>query len=172
MSTKKIPIEQKGGALTAFFILAAISLSIGFAGLVLGTEPRLVLERSADREFRVSASNHFAGLQYYSKTIDGVSEVVQDDAMRDRSDSSKENRKRRKQKHLDFFGVGGARVGWDRESDQSMIEEYMRSEEKTLSLAEPPPTWRMIAAWFCVVLGALSFIGAIKNSIFPPKKSV
>lgn len=160
---------NKGGALSEFFILAAISLAIGAVGLVLGTEPRLMIERTANREFKVSASNHFAGLQYYSRTIDGVSGVVQDDAMRDRTDSAKENRKRRKQKHLDFFGSNGSRVGWDRESDQSLIEEYMRSEEKTLSLAEPPPTWRMIAAWFCVVLGALSFIGAIQNSIFPRK---
>ncbi len=171
MPTTKIQAGQKGGALTAFFILAAISLGIGAAGLVLGTEPRLVIERTADREFRVSASNHFAGFQFYSKTIDGVSEVVQDDAMRDRTDSAKENRKRRKRKHLDFFGADGARVGWDRESDQSLIEEYMRGKDKTLSLAEPPPTWRMIAAWFCVVLGALSFIGAIQSSIFPKKNS-
>lgn len=170
MATTKIEIGQKSGGLAAFLILSVISLAIAATGLILGVEPRLAIERTAEREFRVTATNHFAGRKFYTKVIEGVSEVLQDDAVRDRRiDSARENRRRRQQKHLDFFGRDGARVGWDRETDQTLIEEYMRGNEKTLALADPPPTWRMIAAWFCIVLGGLSFIGAIQNSIFPKR---
>ncbi len=167
---KNLSPNKPGGHFTAFLILAAISTAIFLAGLVLGTEPRLVMERTGDRVFRVTTSNHIAGFRFFLKTIEGVTEVTQDDAVRDgRHDSAKENRKRRRQKHLDFFGSDGARIGWDRESDQLAIEEYMRGQESIFTLSDPPPTWRLAASWFCLILGALSFIGAIQSSFFPKK---
>ncbi len=140
------------------------------SGLILGTEPRLLIERTGDQLFRITAFNLFAGQQFFTKTIEGVSEYRVDDAVRDgRHDSAKEDRRRRSQKHLEFFGSDGARIGWDRESDYTVVGEFMRSQQPSLSLAEPPPTWRMAIAWFCVALGTLSFIGAIQSSFFPKK---
>lgn len=154
--------------LSSLFILSTISLAILLSGLVLGTEPRLILERTGDRTFRVTASNNFAGRPFYSKTVEGVNEVLQDDADRNRrGDSAKKKKQQRKQKHLDFFGNDEARVGWDRETDQTAIEEFMRGSEQSMRLEDPPPLWRMIASWFCVGLGGLCLIGAIRNSLFP-----
>lgn len=170
MQTSKKPQNQSGGQFVAFLILIAISIAILVAGLVLGTEPRLVIERTGERIFRVKAFNLFAGQQFFTKTIEGVSDVKVDDAVRDRrGDSVKEVRRRRRQEHLDFVGLDGARIGWDRESDYSSVGEFMRGQERSLSLADPPPTWRMAIAWFCIGLGVLSFIGAIQSSFFPRK---
>jgi hypothetical protein len=149
-------------------------MGIAFLGvaLVLGTEPRLVLERTGNRIFRATGSNHFSGIQFFTKTIEGVTEVLQDDAVRDgRHDSAYENRKRRKDRHLDLFGAENARLGWDRESDQSVIEAFMRGNEPKLSLEDKPPMWRMGIAWFMIGLGALTLLGAIQ-SFFPKKAGV
>ena len=146
-------------------------MAVGFLGtaLVLGTEPRMVFERVEARTFRVTGSNHFAGRQFFTKTIEGVSSVVMDDAVRDgRHDSAKEKRKQRRQKHLEFTGADRARLGWDRESDQRLIEDFMRGDEPRLALADKPPLWRMGLAWFLVVFGGLTFLGGI-NSFFPKK---
>lgn len=173
MTKSTQPQTTLGGRFTAFLILSAISIAIFMAGLVLGTEPHLVMKRGGDRLFQVTAFNLFAGQQFFTKTIEGVSDVRVDDAVRDgRHDSAKENRRRRLQKHLEFFGSNGARIGWDRESDYSLVGEFMRGQELSLSLADPPPTWRMAIAWFCIGLGTLSFIGAIQSSFFPRKNAV
>ncbi|MFZ4683276.1 MAG: hypothetical protein ACOYMS_12295 [Terrimicrobiaceae bacterium] len=164
------PAPKSGGHFVAFLILSAIAAAILLAGLVLGTEPRLFMERSPDGSFRVTGSNQFAGWQFFSKTIEGVRDVTTGDAVRDgRRDSVKENRRRRSQQHLAFSGNGGGRLRWDRESDSRVIGQFMQGTEPTLALADPPPLWRMAAAWFCVGLGGLAFVGAIQSSFFPKK---
>jgi len=75
---------------------------------------------------------------------------------------------RRKQKHLDFFDAEGTRLGWDRESDPSRVEAFMRGSEPQLSLTAPPPRWRLGLAWCFAVVGALTFLGAVQNC-FPKK---
>jgi hypothetical protein len=172
MKKTTLPPTTLGGRFTAFLILSAISVAIVLAGLVLGTESRLVMERTGDRVFRVTAFNGLAGQQFFKKTIEGVSDVNVDDAVRDgRHDSVKEDRRRRRQKHLEFSGSDGARIGWDRESDYSLVGEFMRGHEPSLALADPPATWRMATAWLCIGLGTLSFIGAIQSSFFPKKSA-
>lgn len=164
---------RPAGYFVAFLILSAISGAILLAGLVLGTEPRLVLERTGERVFRVTGANYYAGRQFFSKTIEGVRDFAEGDAVRDRrGDSVQEQRRRRNQRRLEFFGHDGARIGWDRESDHRMIAEFMRGREARLALADPPPGWRMTAAWFCLGLGTLSFIGAIQSSFFPKKNEM
>lgn len=159
-------------ALFGFLFLSAIALGFTGAGFVLGHEPRLLLERSADGSFRVTSTTHFAGwqLSMLMKTADGVKEVVMGSAARDRSrDSESERRRRRNQRHLDFYGADRARVGWDREHDQRVIEDFMRGQEPRLALADPPPRWRLATGWFCIGFGGLVFLGAIQNAFFPKK---
>jgi hypothetical protein len=165
------PLPTKPGSLLfGFLFLTALALGFLGTGLVLGTEPRLVFERSEDGSFRVTGSNHFAGHQFFTKTVEGVTTVVMDDAVRDgRHDSARENRKRRRQLHLDLAGANGARLAWDREGDRRLIEDFMRGKEPGLALADPPPLWRMGLAWFCAGFGALTFLGAIQNTFFPKK---
>jgi len=104
-----------GASLFVFGFMTVMAVGFLGAALALGTEPRMVFERVEARTFRVTGSNHFAGRQFFTKTIEGVSGVVMDDAVRDgRHDSERENRKRRRQKHLEFFGADRARLGWDR----------------------------------------------------------
>jgi len=105
------------------------------------------MERTGDRVFRVTAFNIFASQSFFKKTIEGVGDVKVDDAVRDgRRNSVKEDRRRRRQKHLEFFGSDGARIGWDREMDYTLVSEFIRGNEPSLSLANPPPTWRMAIA--------------------------
>jgi hypothetical protein len=161
------------GAILAVLILSVIA--VGFLGtaLVLGTEPRLTLERSGPGTFRVTGENFFAGYRFFTKTIDGVTEVVAGSAARDRrSDSLRERQRRQSQKHLDLYGADGSRIGWDREDDQRQIEEFMRGTEARLALADPPPLWRMAIAWCCAGFGALIFIGAIQSNFFPKTKTL
>ncbi len=161
------PAKLKGAILAVLF-LAVIAVGILGTALVLGTEPRLVLERSGPGAFRVTGSNYFAGYQHFTKTVEGVTRVVVRSAVRDRrSDSQRENQRRSAQKHLDLFGADGARVGWDREDDQRQIEEFMRISESRLALADPPPFWRMSVAWFCVGFAVLVLVGAIQSNFFP-----
>ncbi len=166
------PVQPKPGSyVVAFLILTAISVCILGAGLVAGTEPRMLLVRTGDGSFRVTGSNHFAGRQFYTKTIEGVTGVGRDNAVRDgRRDSAQENRKRSRELHLAFIGADGSKLKWDRESDGLLVEQFMRGKEPSLALAEPPPGWRMGLAWFAVAIGTLSFIGAIQSSFFPKKK--
>lgn len=156
------------GAVLAFLFLSVLAFGFIGTGLVLGTEPRLVIERSTPGSFRVTGSNHFAGYQFFTKTIEGVSSVTVGSAARDRlGDSQRERQRRQSQKHLDMFGVDGRRLGWDREDDKRQIEDFMRGNEPRLALADPPPTWRMTLAWMSAAFGALAFIGAIQSSFFP-----
>lgn len=156
---------KPGSPLFGFLFISA--LAVGFLGtaLVLGTEPRLALERSGDGTFRVTGSNHFAGRQFFTKTIEGVKGVGVDDAVRDgRRDPERLNRKRRQELHLELVGANGAKLNWDRESDGRVIEEFIRGKEARLALADPPPGWRMGLAWFCAGFGVLTFLGAIQNT--------
>ncbi|MGB8169530.1 MAG: hypothetical protein WCF18_18665 [Chthoniobacteraceae bacterium] len=156
----------------AFLFLSVIALGFLGTGLALGTEPRLVLERSGSGTFRVTGSNYFAGYRDFTKTIDGVTEVVAGSAARDwRSDSLQERERRQSQKHLDFYGADRGRIGWDREADQRQIADFMRGTEPRLSLADPPPLWRMGIAWFSAGFGVLVFIGAIQSNFFPKRNT-
>jgi hypothetical protein len=159
------PVPAKAGSpFLAFLFLTALALGFMGAALVLGTEPRLALERVTDGAVRATGSNHFAGWSFFSKTIDGVNKVAVDNAVRDeRRDPQKLNRKRRRDLHLDILTATGARLGWDRESDLSAIEKFLRSEEQSLALADRPPLWRMGLAWFLAGFGGLTLIGAIQN---------
>ena len=171
--TSKSTLPKLSPNVVAFLILAAISFAFMAAGFALGIEPRMVFERNAAGSFRVTGSNQFSGYRFFSKTIEGVETVAMRDAVRDRrSDSQEENRRRRKMKHLEFVGANGARLGWDRESDQRTIEAFMRGQEPSLALADGPPLWRMSAAWLLVVFGGLAFWGAIQSSFFPKKTAV
>lgn len=155
-------------AFLAVLILSVFSLFCFGAAFALGIEPRLVLERTGPRTFRGTGSNHLAGYQFYTKTVDGISQVVVGSASRDRSgDSVKEKQRRASQKHLDLYGADGRRLGWDRMDDQRIIEDFMRGQEPRLALANPPPLWRKVAAWFAAGFGALIFIGAIQSNFFP-----
>ena len=168
------PLPAKTGSpVFAFLFLTGMAVAFLGTALVLGTEPRLTLERSGPGSFRVTGSNYFSGYQFFTKTIDGVTQVIADDAVRDgRRDSERENRKRRRQKHLDLFGADGARVGWDRENDRRQIEDFMRDpEQPRLALTDPPPLWRMSLAWFSAGFGVLIFIGAIQSNFFSKKAS-
>lgn len=160
------------GALLAVLILSVFALGFLGTALVLGTEPRLEIERSGPDTFRVTGTSWFAGRRYFIKTIDGVTAVTQGSAARDwRSDSQRERQRRKRQKHLDFYGADRARVGWDREEDQRRIEDFMRGSEARLALADPPPAWRMAIAWGCAGFGVLVFIGAIQSNFFPKSKA-
>lgn len=161
------PDTKMRSAMLAFLFLSAMALSFFGVALVLGTEPRLVLERSGPASFRATGSNHFSGYRFFTKSVDGVTEVIAGNAVRKgRRDSEQENRTRRRQKHLDLFGADGARVGWDREDDRRQIEDFMQGSELRLALADPPPLWRMSLAWCSAVFGALVFLGAVQ-SFFP-----
>src|SRR5215204_5554559 len=95
-----VPVKP-GSPLLAFLFLTALAIAFLGAGLVLGTEPRLVLERSEAGSFRVNGSNYFAGRQFFSKTIEGVKGLIADNAVRDgRRDPERVNRKRRRDLHL------------------------------------------------------------------------
>jgi len=153
----------------AFLFLAVMALAFFGAGLILGVEPRLELARDPGGAVRGTGSNHFAGFRFFTKTVEGIESVRSDDAVRGRrSDSQEENRRRRKQKHLDLFAADGSRLGWDREADQQMIEAFLRGTDPSLALTDPPPFWRMGLAWFCVGFGALTLLGAFQ-SFFPKK---
>jgi len=166
-SSQRVPAKP-GSPVFAFLFLAVLAACFLAAGLVLGTEARMLIERTEERVFRITGSNHFSGYQFHVKTIDGVTGVVQDDALRERlGDSEYERWRQRRQKHLEFLGSNGM-LRWTREKDQAMIEEFMRGKDASLGLAEKPPLWRMGAAWFMVVFGGLTFLGAIQ-SFFPKK---
>ena len=108
------------------------------------------MARTGDRVFRVTAFIVFAAQTFLQKIIERVGDVGADDAVRyGCHDSEKEHRRRRRQKHLEFFGSDSARIGWDREMDYTLVGEFIRGNEPSLSLANPPPTWQMAIAWFC-----------------------
>ena len=153
-----------------------MALAFLAAALVLGVEPRLLVERNpvnsgAAPSFRVTASNHYSGWQFYSRSLNDVTGVNADDAVRDdRRDPERVNQRRRRDKHLEFYGSDGLRLGWDREQDQRLIEDFMRGDAPKLVLADAPPFWRMGISWFLAGFGLLTFLGAIQ-SFFPKKAS-
>jgi len=165
------PVERKRReAVLSFFILFPFVLALLGCALALGIEPRMMLERTAERMFRVTGSNQFAGAQFYSKTIHGVQGVSLSSASRNRSTDSIEERNRQaKRKRLDFVAKDGAVLSWGRIADSRLIDDFMRGNAPTLSLADSPPPWRMALSWFCVGLGGLTFVGVIQNSFFPKK---
>lgn len=151
-----------GGALFVFAFMSVMALACLAAALVLGTEPRLDLVRTGERTFQVTGANAFAGVTFFSKSIEGVGGVTSGDAFRDRlADSQIERQKQRKRKHLAFTGADGARLRWDREGDQEMIEAFMRGTEPSLALRDPAPLWRKAAAWLLVGFGLLVWSGGI-----------
>jgi len=159
-----------GSAVLAFLFLTVLAMALLGTALVLGVEPRLWLERTPAGTFRVTAANYFAGHRFYARTIEGVEGQVVGNAVRaGRRDPERENRKRRRSLHLAFAGANGSKLRWDRETDGPLIEAFMRGQEPTLALAEPPPRWRMGVAWCLISFGALVFLGAIQSSFFPPK---
>ncbi|HEX8312796.1 MAG TPA: hypothetical protein VF614_15850 [Chthoniobacteraceae bacterium] len=162
---------KPGSPVFAFMFLTALAVGFLGAGWVLGTEQRLVLERSETGSFRVTGSNHFAGTQFFSKTIEGVTKSVVDDAVRDdRRDSAKINRKRRRDFHVVFAGANRTELSWGRKNDSLLIDEFMRGTEPSLALSDVPPLWKRGAAWLLLGLGTLTFVGAIQ-SFFPKKGS-
>lgn len=166
------PKTRQPFRLVLFGFLFVTAIAAGFLGtaLALGTEPRMLLERSEDGSFRVTGSSFFSGYQYFSKTIAGVTKVEVGSAARDwHNDSLREKQWQKNQKHLDLYGADRARLGWDREGDQTQIEAFMRGTEPTLSLTDPPQLWRMSIAWFAAGFGVLVFIGGMKNA-FPKKR--
>lgn len=156
------------GALLAVLFLSVIALGFVGAGLALGSEYRLVMERTGPGTFRVTGTSYFAGYQWFAKTVDGVTEVVMTSAARDRSsDSLRERQRRQSQKSLNLYGADRRRIGWDREDDRRQIEDFMQGTEPRLALANPPPPWRMNVAWGCAGFGVLIFIGAVRSNFFP-----
>jgi hypothetical protein len=159
-SSSKLPAT--GGPWFVFLFMTVMALACLGAALVLGTEPRMDLRRTAERTFEVTGANSFAGVTFYSKTIQGATGVTQGDADRDRlGDSTMERRRQRERKHLAFAGEDGTRLRWDGEGDQSMIEAYMRGTEPTLALRDPAPLWRKAAAWLLAGFGLLVWSGGI-----------
>ena len=160
-------------AFLAVLIVSVIALGFVGAGLALGTELRLVLERSGPGTFRVTGASYFAGYRYHLKTIEGVTEVVVSSAARDRrSDSLRETQRRQSQKSLDLYGADRRRIGWAREDDKRQIEDFMSGTEPRLALADPPSFGRMSAAWCSAGFGVLIFIGAIQSNFFPKTKTL
>ncbi len=163
---------KRRDAFLALLIISVFALFIAGAGFALGIEPRLVLERSAGGSFRGTGSNHFAGRQFFSKTVEGITGVQLGSAKRDRSsDSVKDRQRQSRQRHLDLYGADRARLGWDRESDQGLIEDFMRGKEPRLALADPPPPWRKGVSWFCFGFAGLLVIGGIQSNFFPKKNA-
>lgn len=161
------------GALLAVLFIFVLTLGFVGAGLAIGSEYRLVLERSGPGTFRVIRSDYFAGYEYFTKTIGGVTEVVTVSAARDwNSDSIVEKQRRQSRKSLDFYGADRRRIGWNREDDQRQIEDFMQGTEPRLALANPPPFWRRSVAWFSIGFGLLIFIGAIRSNFFPRTKTL
>jgi hypothetical protein len=153
-----------------FLILFPFVIALLGCALALGIEPRMLLERTAERAFRVTGSNQFAGHQFYSKTIEGVEGVRHADGSRNRrEDSIRERNRQASRKRLVFDAADGAMLSWDREDDSRLIDEFMRSDASTLSLKDPPPRWRMGLSWFCAGLGGLTLFGVIRNSFFPKR---
>lgn len=150
--------------------MTVIAGAFMLAGLMIGSEFRLVIERSADETFRVTSTSLFMGLSYLPKTIEGVKEVASgDEVMPGRSYAPGERARLSSQKHLRFDG-GGRSIKWDGEDDYVVVSNFMRSKDPTLALADRPSNWRVAGAWFCLLFGAWAFLGGIQNSFFPKKK--
>lgn len=136
--------------------------------LVLGIEPKIDIARTGPRTFSMKAENSFAGFTMYRKSIAGVESVKTDNADRDRrGDSEQEKRRQRQRQHLVFEGTDG-RLTWDKESDYTLVDAFMRGSEPDLALRDPTPAWRKACAWALAGFGFLVFLGGI-GAFFPKK---
>jgi hypothetical protein len=150
-----------------FLILFPFVISLFGIALALGTEPRILLERTGERAFRVTGSNQFAGYQFYSKTIEGVEGYrLADGSRHRREDTIQERNLQAKHKRLAFKGNTWRELSWGRTDDSRVIDDFMRGDATTLALAAPPPRWRMALSWACAALGGLTFCGVIKAAFF------
>jgi hypothetical protein len=163
-------VKKRKEALVNFLILFPFTIAFLGMALVLGIEPHLKLERTGQRVFRVTGSNHFAGVQFYSKTIEGVEGVRLASAARnDPRDSMQERNRRSNRKRLDFEASNGAVLSWQRTDDSQFIDDFIRGNEPVLSLIGTPPWWRAGLSWLSAGLGVLVFIGTIQNCFFVKK---
>ena len=161
------PAAKRRQARFEFLILSLFAIVFVFLALALGTEPRMHLERTGQRVFRVTGSNHYFDHQFYSKTIEGVDSVDLRNANRGRREDSIEERNRQtRQVRLVFEGADGARLSWGRTEDSRLIDDFMRGDAPTFSLAASPPLWRAALTWLSLGLGGLLFFRAIR-SFFP-----
>lgn len=164
------PAAKRKEAIFGFLVLSGFAIAFLGVALALGTEPRMLLERTGGRVFRVTGSNHFAGFQFFSKTIEGVERVDVRNASRNRREDSIQERNRRVSRlRLDFTGADGSVLSWDREQDRAMVDDFMRGDAASLALAAPPPRWRMALSWLSAGFAGLILVGAIQNAFFPKK---
>ncbi|MBE2180967.1 MAG: hypothetical protein IAE97_10895 [Chthoniobacterales bacterium] len=153
--------------MSSFLILLPFTLVFLGMAFALGTEPRILMERTGEQTFRVTGSNQIFGFRFYTKTIGGVDRVQLATAARnDRTESIQERQRRLDQVRLDFMATDGSRLSWGREGDSRMIDDFMRSNAPILQLVEPPPWWRTGLTWLCLVLAVLIFTGTIRNCFF------
>lgn len=151
----------------SFLILLPFTLAFLGMALALGTEPRLLLERTGDHSFRVTGSNQIFGFRFYTKAIEGVEGFQLASAARnDRTESIQDRQKRLDQLRLDFIAANGAVLSWGREEDSRKIDDFMRSDAPSFLLSETLPWWRTGLTWLCLALAALIFIGTIQNCFF------
>ncbi len=167
MSGQDESAGKRRQAVTSFLILLPFTLVFLGMAFALGTEPRVLMERTGVQTFRVTGSNQIFGFRFYTKTIEGVDRVQRATAARnDRTESIQERQRRLDQVRLDFIAADGSRLSWGREGDSRTIDDFMRSDAPILQLAELPPWWRTGLTWFCLVLAVLIFIGTIQNCFF------
>ena len=173
MPSKNLSLEPKGfrGAIFVFLFMSVMAIACWVGALVLGTEPKMDLTRTAPRTFSIMAENSFAGFTFYQKSIQGVESVKTDNADRDRrGDSVQEKRRQRQREHLVFEGADG-RLTWDKENDYTLVDAFMRGSEPGLALRDPAPAWRRACAWGLAGFGFLVFLGGI-GAFFPKKGQV
>lgn len=137
------------------------------AGMMLGSEFRLVIERKADGTFRVSQTSQFSGWVNLSRMIEGVREAkVSRDSAGERIFRKKDDID---SEHLLFRGSDGRNLTWD-EGDYSAVNDFMSGKDPTLALADRPQGWRKVVGWLALLFGALTFAGGVQNSFFSKKK--
>lgn len=169
------PEAKRRQAWLGFWVLSGFALPFFAMGFVLGLEPRMVFERTGAHVFRVTASNHFAGVQIYSRTLEGVHGMseVHDSSYR-REDSMEERQRKTRHTYLSTRAADGGPLrwglSWGRVEDLPEIENFMRSDAPTLALANPPPWWRVGLTCLSLGLGAFIFFRAVRG-FFPKKPS-
>jgi len=163
------PEAKRQQARFEFLILMCFALPFLFMALALGTEPHMLFERTGRQVFRVTGSNHFAGYEFYSKTIEGVESVrLASGVRKDRRDSPADRQRQSRQLRLDATGADGAVLSWGREDDSRTIDDFMRGDAPRLQLVERPPWWRLGLTWLSLALGTFLLFRAIR-SFFPKK---
>ena len=167
MSGRNESAKKRRQAVISFLILLPFTLVFLGMAFALGTEPRILMERTGEHAFRVTGSNQILGLRFYTKTIEGVDRVqLATAASNDRTESLKERQKRMDQVRLDFIATDGSRLSWGREEDSRKIDAFMRSDAPSFLLTESPPWWRTGLTWLCLALAVLIFTGTIQNCFF------